>query len=135
MKKGGIKIVEIVLLLIGSFIIAYSVIPRIKNISSVSKDEDMKVFVKRLNEAGAVFWSKSLRDGNNGSIKYYPIKKNLIFPNEIKSYELHINNCGNGMFNIIFEKNIGKKKYLILCKDGNNLMLPKFKLISVEVKK
>ncbi|QCI27965.1 hypothetical protein [Caminibacter pacificus] len=132
MKKGGIKFVEIMLLLVGSFILAYSLIPRIEKISSMGKEENIKIFVKRLNETSAILWSKSLRDGKNGSIKDFTFKNRVIIPDEINFSKLNIHQCGNEMFNVIYQKKLGNTKYVILCRDGNSVMLPKFKLICVK---
>lgn len=144
--KKAFTMIELIFVIVILGILAAVALPKFFGVAQQAHEANLKSFVGTLNRTvGASLWSKSMTDGNGGSIKSYTQYNDSNFtqlsdiPKEIDSSTIKFQNCGTNDFNKtnpFAEANttVTGVEYNISCRDGNATTPPAWVLINKDGK-
>ncbi len=133
MKRAGFTMIELIFVIVILGILSAVALPKFIGVSEQAKVGKLKAYVGTLNMTTLpAYWSESISDGNNGSIKSYSdnIKKDLVAPDGISvdfntsltaSYkDFSTLTTYDTTSNVVGSKKYNGKFYSIICNDGNS---------------
>ncbi len=142
MRRGGFTLIELVFVIVVLGILAAVALPKFVGVSEEAHLGKLKGFVGTLNRTvSPALWSKSLSDGQSGSIKNLNVdlKDYIEIPEEIDASDINLSKCGNSITNTsnpFAESNSSViSGYKIVCRDGNVTHAPAFALYDSKNKK
>ena len=140
MRRGGFTMIELIFVIVILGILAAVALPKFIGVTEQAKVGQLKGYVGTLNRTVApTLWSKSLTDGNNGSIKTVSQAELNKYIDTLKSINddgsdlttPNLNSCGNSIAagqNTVTTATIGGNTYNVGCRDGNATDAPRFYL-------
>jgi len=140
--KKAFTMIELIFVIVILGILAAVALPKFIGVANQAHEANLKGFTGTLNRTvGASLWSKSIGEGNGGSIAGYTAYNGNNFsqladiPKEIAASTIDFSQCNAGEFNSskhFAEANttITGAEYNILCRDGNATNPPAFVLLN-----
>jgi len=146
--KKAFTMIELIFVIVILGILAAVALPKFLGVAEQAHEGNLKSFTGTLNRTvGASLWSKSMTDGNAGSITSYTtynksnFKKLSDIPKEIDSTTIDLSKCNTGNFDYNKTKafaeantTITGTNYYIFCRDGNATTPPAFNLVNSDGK-
>jgi prepilin-type N-terminal cleavage/methylation domain-containing protein len=145
--KKAFTMIELIFVIVILGILAAVALPKFLGVAQQAHEANLKSFVGTLNRTvGASLWSKSMTDGNGGSIKSYTKYNDSNFtqlsdiPKEINESSINFGNClnsgdsYNGKAFAEANTSVTGSTYNIYCRDGNATTPPAWVLINKDDK-
>ena len=140
MKRAGFTMIELIFVIVILGILAAVALPKFIGVAEQAHEGKMKAFVGTLDRTvGPALWSKSLTEGDSGSIKgtnygatnyIADLTSQLPLPDEFTGSTYTVSACGdtNAPTNAFLQGTGDYADYKVTCVDGNSSSSPDFTL-------
>ncbi len=134
--KTAFTMIELIFVIVVIGVLSAVAVPRFFSVQYQAEDNIAKAFAATLTRTvGHTFWSRSIAEDDNGSIKvnntdkFYgdPLSMYVDIPSSFDSSTVDFSNCvKSGEEADPFLQKTSSGKYNVFCRDGNSTTAPKF---------
>ena len=132
--KKAFTMIELIFVIVILGILAAVALPKFIGVSKQAHEANLKSFVGTLNRTvGPTLWSKSISEGQGGSIKSLAgsegsdfLKQYIDIPKEIDKTSIDLSKCDNNSTVASCDSNVTGFSCVITCTDGNATNAPRF---------